>query len=170
MLNFLKKSKKVEAELEGIDKLLKTVLSIVKDISSNVISPQKEDVALEEALRRKIILEMIGIDVNFSLADQKDGKPPHYLVDLDEEDRKSFVSEMEVVYSNKSFNKVIEYMINLFATKSIMADDPKDMKKFQHAMFAFRVFLQELDKRHEEFLSYKKDDEQDFDPQEILPS
>ncbi len=107
--------------------------------------------------------------VDFSAADKDKCQPIYFLEGLTEDERKVFISDMETIYSNDRFQKVVRYMLNLFAMKSVYADGTDQQKNGQIAVIAFRTFLKKFDDMHLEFLSYKKNDDEDFDEHGVLP-
>lgn len=124
---------------------------------------------LENIPMADLMRESLGMSIDFAAASKDKCLPPSYLDDLDLEERKSFITDMESVYSNDRFKKIVNYFINLFATNAIYKFDEEQRNNNRAAVFGFRTFLQEFDKIHKEFLEYKKDPDEDFDPLETLP-
>lgn len=118
----------------------------------------------------ELMRESLGLQVDFAAASMDKCLPPHYLEGLEEAERKNFITDMETIYSDEKFQKVVKYLINLFATNAIYKEDPKQRDNGQVAVIAFRTLLKEFDKMHIEFANYKKSDEDDFDPLAVMPS
>lgn len=115
-----------------------------------------------------LMRESLSMQIDFSSASDK-GLPPHYLDDLSEDDRKNFIIDMETVYSNERFQKVVNYMINLFGMNCVYREDKEQMKNNQMAVIGFRTLLKQFDTIHTEFLSYRKSENDVFDPLSTLP-
>lgn len=115
-----------------------------------------------------LMRDSLGMQIDFSAASTDKCLPPHFLEDLSEDERKNFIIDMETIRSNDRFQKVIRYMINLFATNAIYKYDEEQRKNGQIAVVAFRTFLKQFDDMHRDFISYKKV-EDDFDPLATLP-
>lgn len=116
-----------------------------------------------------LMRESLGFPIDFSEADNDKCMPPHYLKGLESDQRKSFISDMEVIYSNDNFQKVVKYMINVFGMNALYKESDQDRKNGQIAIIAFRTFLKRFEEMHKEFLESKRDPEEDLDDQEILP-
>lgn len=138
---------------------------LVTDVRSLL---EKLKVAQKSSSMADLMRESLGMQIDFSAASNDKCLPPHYLEGLSEDERENFVVAMETIYSDEKFQKVLKYMINLFATNAIYKYDKEEMRAGQIAVIAFRTLVRELDKMHSEFLGYKKVDEP-FDEHAIMP-
>lgn len=122
-----------------------------------------KNIPLEDLMR-----ESLGLQIDFSTASEK-GMPPYFLEGLEEEERKNFIIDMETVYTNERFQKVVCYMINVFGMNAIFKYDDELKRNGQIAVIAFRTFLKQFEAMHREFVGYRKSADDDFDPLNPLP-
>lgn len=108
------------------------------------------------------------IPLDFSNVDDN-GKPPHFLSDLNDDARKQFIASMESIYSDEKFNKVINYVINVWGNHSFQVEpDETKMRNGRFAVLGIRTLMKEFEKMHSEYIG-SKNKEEEFDPLEILP-
>lgn len=156
---FNQKYKNRISEMEQTNRILTN-----KIIEQNrIINSQDKKGSMADLMR-----ESLGLQVDFSAASTDTCLPPYYLEGLDEDERKNFIIDMESIHENERYQKVVRYLINLFAMNAIYRSDEQERKNGQVAVVAFRTLLKEFDKMHKEFLGYKKVDE-DFDPLATMP-
>lgn len=115
-----------------------------------------------------LMREALGMQIDFAAASTDKCLPPHFLQELTDAERKNFITSMETIYVDEKFQKVVRYMINLFATNAIYKYDKDEMRAGQIAVVAFRTFLKEFSDMHKEFLGYREQ-EDNFDPLAIMP-
>lgn len=158
-------------ELKQAEKGFKTKESNYQESIKSLVQARTSLKSLVKELKSKefhdLMIESLGLPIDFSVVNDK-CLPLHFLSDLEGMERRNFVNHMETIYNDEKFQKVVKYMINLFATNAVYKRNEKEMKYGQIAVVAFRTLLKEFDKMHSEFLSYKKGDEE-FDDQAILP-
>lgn len=159
---FIEKYKKRIGEMEQNNRTLANKISLL-----NRELLEKNNIPREQ-LMAALMRESLGMQIDFSAASNDRCLPPYFLDDLTAEQRKNFIIHMETIYNDERYQKVVRYMINVFATNAIYKYDEEKRKNGQIAVVAFRTLLSELEKMHKEFLSYKAVDEE-FDDQEILP-
>lgn len=116
-----------------------------------------------------LMRESIGMQIDFSSASADKCQPVHFLEGLSEIERKDFISSMESIHNDDKFQKVVRFMINIFAMNMVYRQEETERIRNQGAVVAFRTFLKELDKMHTEFVDYKKKESDDFDPLATLP-
>lgn len=155
-------------------------------ISKKEIDKKDETIAMLQAMIKKqaegfqqtlaqrgtmadLMRESLGFPIDFSEADKDTCMPPHFLAGLDEDERKAFIGDMESIYSNDKFQKVVRYMINVFGMTALYKESEQDRKNGQIAILAFRSFMKRFEEMHREFLQSKKNPDEEFDDQEILP-
>lgn len=158
---FIDKYKKRIAEMEQNNRMLANRISLL-----NRQLLEKNNIP-KDNLMAALMRESLGLSIDFSAANDK-CLPLHFLDGMQDAERHNFVNHMETIYNDDKFQKVVKYMINLFATNAIYKYDREEMKNGQIAVVAFRTFLNQLEKMHLEFTSYKSKDEE-FDEQGILP-
>lgn len=145
------------------DRLLKTLFP---DAHEELMVLRAENSMLEEELEEQPKDLLAPLD--FSSMDDS-GLPPHYLKDLDSDQRKSFIADMEQIRSSKRFMKVVDYTINWLGNHSFMVEpDEAKMANDRHRVIGIRTLMHELDKMHSEFLGESKPPEE-FDPLAVLP-
>ncbi len=153
-----KKAKQLEAQLKAKDKVIQA--------QAELIEKERQKAYTFEGM----MSEALGMEIDFSSADKDKCLPPHYLEGLTDEERKNFIFDMELIYSNEKFQKVVKYMINVFSLGMVYKKEERDRQNCQAAVVGFRTFLNKFDDIHREFLESKKNpDDEEFDDQEILP-
>lgn len=161
---FNKKYKERISHLEKVNiELARQLAQAKRDIEK-----EKEILRNEDNLMAALMREALGMQIDFSAASTDKCLPPHFLQELSEAERKNFIISMETIYADDKFQKVVRYMINLFATNAIYKYDKDEMRAGQIAVVAFRTFLKEFSDMHKEFLGYKQK-EDEFDPLAIMP-
>lgn len=164
---FNKKYKKRILEHEKDQKLLRELLRI-KDQRAASLEKRLVDLGTEDQRFAALMRESLGLQIDF-FASVK-GLPPYFLDGLDEDDRKNFIIDMESIYSNERFQLVLRYLINVFAMNAIYKADKQQRDNGQIAVIAFEALTSQLTTMHKEFLSYKRNEDEDYDPLETLPS
>ena len=107
-------------------------------------------------------------DFDFSEVDE-DGKPPHYLKELSDVERKNYVAELESIYSNEKFIKVLNYCINLLGNKGMQVLPEDHMKDARYAILGIKTLIKEFENAHIEFINNSKKKDEEFDNLAPLP-
>lgn len=170
--------KKVE-ELENVISKLQKRSDTLSFIEKNVLGLEDgEDVVryikqilewtpTEEAYFEHCI-ETLGIPfIKFSEVDNE-GKPPHYLADLNDVARKDFIAHMESIYNDEKVKTVLSYVINLIGNHSMQKADDDKMRNGKIAIIGIRTLWSEYIQAHQEYVDSKKPVE-GFDKLAILP-
>ena len=157
---FNKKEKKRIAELEG-ELEIKTTWA--RELLKQIENLHKDDERQMAALMR----QSLGIEIDFSDIGP-DGKPPHYLSGLSEDEHRQFIIDAQSVYDNKAYQTVVKYMINIFGFHTLYKEEKDQMKNGQVATVAFGAFRKQFDDMHKEFLLLNQKKEE-FDPLDPLP-
>jgi len=164
-----KKYKNRILDLEEKNKLLAskldTAYSEIKKLNYII---ENNKVSTKDEMMAALMRESLGMAIDFSAASTDKCLPPHFLKEMEEDERKNFVIDMETIYKNDNFKKVVFYMINLFATNAIYKYEEEQRKNGQIAVIAFRTLLKEFEEMHNEFIGYKQKDE-GFDPLATMP-
>lgn len=149
---------------------IKTLEREIYDLSSQI---NKLNLEIKILRRRPtpsmadLMRESLGIYIDFSTADEN-GKPPHYLSGLNEDERRQFIIDAKSVFDNKAYQEVVKYMINVFAFHTQYHEDKDQMKNGQVATVAFAAFRKQFDDMDKEFLLLNEKKEE-FDPLDPLP-
>lgn len=113
-------------------------------------------------------LEPLGIK-SLSFADvDDDGYPPHYLAGLSEQERKHYVADLESIYTNEKFQKVVSYVINVIGNHAIQKAEEGQMRNGRIGIIGIRTLMGEFLQAHQEYVDSRKPEEK-FDPLETLP-
>lgn len=163
---FNKKYKVRIAELEEEAEFLRSEL---KSSDNELYDLKNRNNKIPQPSMADLMRESLGFSVDYASADKDTCLPPHYLNLLSEEERENFIIDMETIHSNERFQQVVRYFINWFAMNAMYKADEEQRNNGRIAMLGFRSFLKEFDKMHTEFLSYKKSEDNDFDPLATLP-
>jgi len=121
----------------------------------------------DSATTENLMRESLGLPyIDFANVNE-DGKPPHYLKDLDENARKSFIAELESIYANEKFQKVVAYVINLLGNHSIQKAEEDKMRNGRIGIVGIRTLMSEFIGAHNEYVNSRKQPDE-FDPNEVL--
>ncbi len=137
---------------------------LIRELRDKLDEVKKPVGTMEDLMRASIGLPMI----DFANVDNDEGKPPHYLEGLTDDQRKNFIASMETIYVDEKFQKVVSYVINLLGNHSIQKADEDKMRNGRLGIIGIRTLTAEFLKAHNEHVSAKKKDE-GFDPLGILP-
>lgn len=168
--------KNQEYELENLKELeskhkeqLSRAHELVKEIGHELGEYRKstKEFGVTESEFMEYCLKTLGVPVlDFSNVDD-DGKPPHYLANLTDAERKDWIAHLETIYADPKFQSVVSYVINLIGNYSLQKAEDEKMRNGKLGIIGIRTLMTEFINAHTEFSEQKKPRE-GFDPLAVM--
>lgn len=115
-----------------------------------------------------LMRDVLGLPmVDFANIDSE-GYPTHYLEGLSQEERKNVVADLAIIYQNRRFQMVTNYLLNLFGNHAIRKPQENDKNLAVFSMNGIRMVLEELRKAELEHAERHNPPEK-FDTLAVLP-
>lgn len=151
---------------------VKEIEVLKKNLASEIAKEHVEKLITRAPTEESLVqycLKNLGIPVITAFSEvDSEGDIPHYLAEMNSDERKNFIAHLETIYTDDKFQTIVSYVINLIANYAIQKADKDKMHNGRMAIIGVNTFIHEFKKAHDEYVDSRKQ-EDTFDPLAVLP-